>query len=80
MPTGQFLSMTINDQSFEQLQRQVKLILEAETDDFFELAKLAGLNPLTDFVMANLSGLNLQSAQLSRANLLGANLAYSNLV
>ena len=43
-------------------------IAKAETDDFLELATLAGLNPTEDFVGAKLLGINLNGADLSGAN------------
>jgi uncharacterized protein YjbI with pentapeptide repeats len=41
----------------------------AQTDNFLELAQLAGLNPLTDFAGAKLLGTNLNAVDLSGANL-----------
>ena len=57
-----------------------RLINTADTDDFFELAKIANLNPLKDFSTANLSGLDLGSAQLATANLVATNFSKANLV
>ncbi|MBW4563076.1 MAG: pentapeptide repeat-containing protein [Mojavia pulchra JT2-VF2] len=78
----------------EEIQEQVKQLLQADTENLSELVKTAGLNPLEDFVGANLvgvkgvgcnfSGFNLNGVQLgeadlSRANLSDANLSHANL-
>jgi uncharacterized protein YjbI with pentapeptide repeats len=79
-------SKSLNSQEFLCLIQQIE---EAQTDDFIELAKIAGLDPLKDFVRADLSnvnlsyanlrGINLSGANLSKANLSGANLSNANL-
>jgi Pentapeptide repeats (8 copies) len=73
---------------------QVKQLLEADTENFSELVKSAGLNPTEDFAGANLvgvkgvgcnlsgfnlSGANLNEGDLSRADLSNANLSDANL-
>ncbi len=80
-----------NQLNFESL---VNEAINADTDDFFELARIFDLNPLTDFAGAdlhetNLRGKNLQGANFKRTNfssanlgntdLRGANLSYSDL-
>lgn len=47
----------------------IQRVTTAQTDNFLELAQLAGLNPLTDFVGAKLLGVNLNGVDLSGANL-----------
>lgn len=47
----------------------IQRITTAQTDNFLELAQLAGLNPLTDFAGAKLLGVNLNGVDLSGANL-----------
>jgi uncharacterized protein YjbI with pentapeptide repeats len=61
------------------LKQLIDRIYAAKTDNFLELAKLAGLNPLADlaggnFLAVNLSGIELSGADLSRTNFRGANL------
>ncbi|GAB4201503.1 MAG: hypothetical protein Fur006_53990 [Coleofasciculaceae cyanobacterium] len=62
------------DDSFEtgkalELAELIQRITTAQTDNFLELAQLAGLNPLTDFAGAKLLGVNLNAVDLSGANL-----------
>jgi uncharacterized protein YjbI with pentapeptide repeats len=47
----------------------IQRVTTAQTDNFLELAQLAGLNPLTDFAGAKLLGVNLNGVDLSGANL-----------
>ena len=68
----------------DELDRAIRLIQEAETDNFFELAKLLGRDPKTDLAGANLpncdlSDGDLQGANLSKTNLSSANLQRANL-
>ncbi len=63
-----------DDLSLQELEAQVQQILDAETNNFFELAKIAGINPLTD-----LKGADLRNSDLRKANLRGADLSYANL-
>lgn len=65
---------------FSDLQTTVQAIISAKTDDFLELAEIAGLNPLEDFAEArllgaNLRGLDLSGAKLTNAYLRGADLS-----
>lgn len=62
----------------------IQRVITAQTDDFLELAKIAGLNPLVDFAGAkllgiNCSGLDLSGANLRRAYLRGADLSDADL-
>jgi hypothetical protein len=66
------------------VKQTIERIYESPTDNFLELAVLAGLNPLTDlaggnFLAANLSGSDLNGANLSRTNFRGANLTDADL-
>lgn len=73
-------SITRFSPNFQKLQDLFQQVVEAETEDFLELVKIAGLNPAEDFAGANLSGANLSNADLSNADLSGANLYNANLV
>lgn len=74
-----------NKNSPQETQRSIQQILEAETNDFMKLARIAGLDIATDFANADLSdvdlsganlrGANLSETDLSRAKLIGANLS-----
>ncbi|MEG4035261.1 pentapeptide repeat-containing protein [Microcoleus sp. S36b_A4] len=68
-----------NENSLQEPQHSIQQILEAETNNFVELAKIAGLDIATDFADADLSGVDLRDADLSRANLSGADLTYADL-
>jgi uncharacterized protein YjbI with pentapeptide repeats len=62
----------------------LQIVYQAPTNDFLELAKIAGLNPLTDLaggnlVGAELSGVDLNSANLQCVNLRGADLTDADL-
>ncbi|MBD2485771.1 pentapeptide repeat-containing protein [Planktothrix sp. FACHB-1365] len=64
---------------FSVLQTTVQLVISAPTDNFLELAELAGLNPFKDFAEGrllgvNFRGLNLSGAKLAKAYLRGADL------
>jgi predicted aspartyl protease len=68
----------------EDLDVLIQRIVEADTDDFFELGELVGLNPSADFAGSDLhevdfSGGNLQGANLRKTNLSGAILRDTNL-
>ncbi len=56
------------------LEQQIEEVLAAKIENFLELAKLAGLNPLVDFAGANLLGVSLEGIDLSNANLEGISL------
>ncbi len=71
-------------QGRSQLKALIQRIYEAKTDDFLKLAKLAGLNPMTDLAGGNLlatelSGVDLGGANLYRANFRGADLTDADL-
>jgi uncharacterized protein YjbI with pentapeptide repeats len=61
------------------LQELIEIISEATTDNFLELAKIAGINLLEDFAGSNLLGTNLSGIELSGANLHGVNLRGADL-
>ena len=63
-----------------EVQDLIQRIRRSETKDFFELAKIAGLDTAEDFVGTDLSGVNLSGANLSGINLRSANLFSANLV
>ena len=82
------------EESLKEFQEVMQRVIEAETDNFFELAEILGRDPKTDLAGANLSevnfqggnleGANLRSTDLSRAdlsnvNLIGADLSRANL-
>ena len=52
------LNFEINEQAFQEFLAVANQIAEAETDDFFELAKLTGRDPKTDFAGADLRGVD----------------------
>lgn len=56
------------------LEQQIEKVLAAKTENFLELANLAGLNPLVDFAGANLLGVSLEGIDFSNANLEGVSL------
>ena len=77
--SGQLYNMT-SEQSLHQLQELIQRIANAETDDFFELAKLAGLSPVEDFSGAVLRNVDLRSAVLARANFINTDLSGAILI
>ncbi len=62
-----------------ELAEAIQQILAAQTNDFLQLAKIAGLDPLADFAGANLLGVSLAGSDLSGSNLAGANLRGADL-
>jgi uncharacterized protein YjbI with pentapeptide repeats len=71
-----FTKVNMCDQP-EKIRRFAKLV--SATRSFTELVRASGLDPSTDFVKADLSGMNLAGIDLSRYNLSGANLQGANL-
>ncbi len=67
------------DQFVKNLESDIEQVLEAETEDFFELVNIAELNPLTDFTEADLSEISLKGGKLKGANLSGTNLSSTDL-
>ncbi len=59
----------ISEQEFQEFQALVQHIEGTETNNFFELAKILGRDPLKDFVGADLSGTDLSGGKLSNADL-----------
>jgi hypothetical protein len=68
-----------NKDSLQEPQPSIQQILEAETNNLLELARIAGLDIATDFADADLSGVDLSGADLSGADLSGADLSGANL-
>jgi uncharacterized protein YjbI with pentapeptide repeats len=65
--------------SLSQLKELIGQLSEAKTNDFLELAKIAALDPMMDFVGGNLRGTTLNGVELSGANLCHANLRGADL-
>jgi len=68
----------------EKLKTTIENIYTAKTDNFLELAKIANLNPMSDFAGGNLlatelSGIELSGANLHQVNFRGANLTDADL-
>jgi len=61
------------------LENKLNQLSDIETDDFLELAKIAGMNPAKDFVGADLSNVNLEGADLKEFDMSYANLSNANL-
>lgn len=55
--------------NFSELQGTVRAVVDANTDNFLELAELAGLNPASDFAGARLLGTHLSNSDFSGADL-----------
>jgi uncharacterized protein YjbI with pentapeptide repeats len=70
--------MTIEN-LLQKSEHSIQQILEAETNNFVELARIAGLDIATDFAHADLSGVDLSGADLSNADLSNANLSNADL-
>ncbi len=73
------LSATAAGCDFSEFRVMIKSVVEAEIEDFLELANIADLNPAVDFVGAKLLGVNLCSVDLSGADLRGADLRGADL-
>ncbi len=70
----------MSDEEFlQEAQELIQRVLEAETTNFLEIAKIVEINIKEDLVGANLSGFDLSNADLSDANLSDANLVGVNL-
>jgi predicted aspartyl protease len=59
-------------QDFAEFESLIQRVIEADTNDFFEVAELLDLNPVTD-----LAGADLHEVDLSGGNLQGANLRWT---
>jgi uncharacterized protein YjbI with pentapeptide repeats len=73
-----------DEEFLREAQNLIQRVLEAETSNFVEIAKIAGINLKEDLVGADLSGFDLSNADLSNADLsnaklVGTNLSYANL-
>lgn len=72
------------EQFLKEFQEVMQRVIEAETNDFFELAKILGRDPKNDLAGAdlsevNLSGGDLRGANLRKTDLVGADLSQSDL-
>lgn len=56
----------------EEILSAIRAVLSAETDDFAELVAIAGLDPKTHFIAANLRGVDFGNADLTLFDLEGA--------
>ena len=65
--------------SFPNLQNLIERISSAKTEDFFQLAAIAELNPARDFAGGNLLGTSLNGLDLSGVNFAATNLRGANL-
>jgi uncharacterized protein YjbI with pentapeptide repeats len=73
--------LTIEDPEYES---SIQLVVEADTDDFFEGAKILNIDVTKDLAGSDLSKIslkhgNLKSADLRKANLTGTDLSYADL-
>jgi|GEM_PF-1916014 len=62
-----------NEEFLQEAQELIQRVVEADTNNFLEIAKIAGIDLQTELVGANLSSFNLKGADLSGTNLWGAN-------
>ena len=62
------------------IEETIKLIEEAKTDDLFELAKIMGQNPKTDWAGADFHECDLSNGDLADANLKYINLSSAKLI
>jgi len=67
------------ERELNSLKNIIQSIYQAHQDDFKSLAKIANLNPLMDFIGANLIGVNLSTLNLSSSNFKDANLRGADL-
>ncbi len=77
------------DKSLQELEEEIQKVIDADTNNIVELAKILGYNILTDFTEANLKGIDISSTELigadfrdvdfSNANLSNTNLSNANL-
>ena len=72
--------MMTKDKSLQLLRELIERVETADTDDFFDLAHIAGLNPLQDFSEADLGAIDLRSKNMSGADSVSANLADAHLI
>ncbi|MDY6938990.1 MAG: pentapeptide repeat-containing protein [Cyanobacteriota bacterium] len=70
----------MSDEEFiQEAQDLIQRVVEAETNNFIEIAKIANLDLRTDLVGANLSHFDLSHADLSHADLSHADLSHADL-
>ena len=65
--------------SMDALQERIDLILSADTDDFLELGKILGRDPLRDLAGHDLSNVDLHGKDLQGANFTGTKFRYADL-
>ncbi|MEJ6397053.1 pentapeptide repeat-containing protein [Yoonia sp. 208BN28-4] len=58
----------------QKVQETIVNVLNADTDNFNKLSEIAGLDPTTDFLHADLSGTDFTGADLTGYNFTGADL------
>lgn len=63
----------------ENVKELLQIVLDAQTQDLFELAKITGLNPLVDYAGGDLNSVDLSNKDLSGADLRKTNLTNANL-
>ncbi|HBL10400.1 MAG TPA: low-complexity protein, partial [Cyanobacteria bacterium UBA11162] len=63
-----------NEQSRLDLQTEIQRLIEVGINDFLELARVLGRNPLADFAGVNLRGVNFNGADLRGADFHGSDL------
>jgi uncharacterized protein YjbI with pentapeptide repeats len=61
------------EENTQELQETIEKIINEKTDNFLTLAKIANLNPKSDFAGGNLTGTNLRGLDLSESNFFRAN-------
>ncbi len=67
-----------NMKTADKIDAAIERVLDAETADFTELSRLAGLNPAVDFRFSNLSNVNFSGADLTGFDFTGASLEGTN--
>ena len=70
---NQLLSSPSEEFNSDNLKSILEKIINANTDDFLDLAKIANLNPKIDFAGANLTATNLKGLDFSKSNFFRAN-------
>jgi len=69
----------MDELSLDQLADAIEQVADSKSDNFIEMAGMLGLDPLTDFAGADLSGADLRKADLSGALLRCADLSGADL-
>lgn len=58
----------------EETKAQMKALIEAETDNFFDLCRMAGIDPKTELRNTDLEGVDFTGCDLRGCDLSGSNL------